>query len=211
MSSLLPDHIPLPKEPECDPPLHSLGIDGSWSMLTKDLLPSRLHAAIDAAVAYVERLKVIDSSAYVGVACYSDSVFALFEPAPVLACAAPDALRREWYRLATERGGGRTNIGGALELAAVWSEAGHGDAQVVLLTDGHSNVGPDPVEAARSLRDVASITAVGIGESPSDIDEALLKEIVSADRNGRPRYRWIGERDALVAHYQELAGHLTRE
>ena len=197
--------------PAAAPTLHCLALDCSGSMNDDDYPPTRRGAGIDGIAAFVERLRTVDPVACVGVLGYDDRAFVLSELAPVIGYPPEGLSRAEWHRLAAEQGGGCTAIGRALELAADWLRASAGDAQVVLLTDGHNNAGLDPVDVARRLRGRATLAAVGIGGSPSDVDENLLREIVSTDPSGRPRYRWIGERDALVAHYKELAGSLTRD
>ena len=197
--------------PATAPTRHCLALDCSGSMEDDDYPPTRRGAGVDAVAAFVERLRTVDPMACVGVLGYDDRAFVLSELAPAIGYP-PEGLNcTEWHRLAAEQGGGCTAIGRALALAADWLQFGAGDAQVVLLTDGHNNAGPDPVDVARRLRGFATLAAVGIGGSPSDVDEDLLRQIVSRDPSGHPRYRWIGERDALVAHYEELAGYLTRD
>jgi Mg-chelatase subunit ChlD len=53
-------------------------------------------------------------------------------------------------------------------------------AQVVLLTDGHHNCGRGHEAVAADLRKTAVLETNGIGGSPADVDEALLKSISSA-------------------------------
>ena len=82
-------------------------------------------------------------------------------------------------------------------------------AQVVLLTDGQ-NTGKDPIALAERLKKRAVIECVGIGGSPEDVDECLLKQIASAYPDGTRRYRWIGQKEQLIKHFHKLAGGIRR-
>jgi len=74
--------------------------------------------------------------------------------------------------------------------------------RVVLLTDGQ---GGDPLDTARKLKDRGVvIDVIGIGDHPSNVDEALLKKVASVV-GGALRYRFIKDRQTLVAHYTQLA------
>ena len=73
--------------------------------------------------------------------------------------------------------------------------------RVVLLTDGHSS---DPRQAARSLKDRGVvIDVVGIGDSPSQVNEELLREVASTI-DGQCRYRFLDKAGDLQRHYAIL-------
>ena len=74
---------------------------------------------------------------------------------------------------------------------------------VLMLTDGHDNGHIDAATIARSMRqEGADIWAVGIGGSPSDVDEDLLRQIVSCPK----QYRFIGNWDpeAISAAFTQI-------
>ena len=50
--------------------------------------------------------------------------------------------------------------------------------RAVVLTDGHQNAGPDPLPIATDLKTRGVIIdVICVGQQPSDVDEALLKQI----------------------------------
>ncbi len=105
---------------------------------------------------------------------------------------------------------GFTNITAGLKAAHGLLKKRPGNNQVVLLTDGHHNMGSSPQHVARQLRDLAVLETTGIGGAPRDVDEKLLKAISSSYPDGTKRYRWIGDCEKLVQHFQTLAGRITR-
>lgn len=73
--------------------------------------------------------------------------------------------------------------------------------RIVLLTDGH---GGHPLRTAQSLKDKGCvIDVVGIGPSPAEVDEKLLKKVASIIQ-GEVRYRFIKDHKALMQHYTDL-------
>ncbi|PCJ56435.1 MAG: hypothetical protein COA73_12115 [Candidatus Hydrogenedentota bacterium] len=109
--------------------------------------------------------------------------------------------------LTSMKSGGGTciysGIKGALEMLASSSST----AQVILVSDGLDDW-HNPRELARNLKAKAVIDCVGIGGSPRAVDEPLLKDIASFNRDGSKRYRWIGEPQHLVDHFEKLAGRI---
>jgi len=77
--------------------------------------------------------------------------------------------------------------------------------RILLLTDGHSNTGPDPEDEARAIKRAGiQLDIIGIGGSPADVNEASLKRMASIV--GKERQYWfiesVGE---LVRKFQTLA------
>jgi len=105
---------------------------------------------------------------------------------------------------------GDTNITSGLRKAFDLLGGCRSTAQIVLLTDGHHNSGRGPLNIANRLKQFAIIESVGIGGSPHDVDESLLKRISSAYPDGTKRYHWIGDKERLVQHFHNLAGGITR-
>ena len=181
-----------------------LAIDASSSMSSRDWKPSRLEAAQNAARAYVDRLASEDPDATVAVVAYGDTAALLRELTPAR------RLNELTRAIESISGMGCTNITAAHETAWNLLKTSQGLGQVVLLTDGCHNTGPDARPISDRLREFAVIECVGIGGSPSDVDEELLRYIASPYPDGSKRYRWIGDKERLVQHFHNLAGRIVR-
>lgn len=179
-------------------------IDASGSMGAKDWKPSRLKAAIKAAEAFVNRLASENPDARIAIAAYGDGAHIKQDFIP--AVHSTDIINS----LNNIRLMGGTNIPDALRVASKLLMNAPGNNQVILLTDGWSNTGGSPKHTADKLKMHAIIETVGIGGSPSCVDEALLKHIASPYPDGTKRYRWIGDAQGLVQHFHNLAGRLER-
>ena len=181
-----------------------LVIDASPSMLDSDWNPSRLAAAQQAAEAFVKRLARDDPGASVAVVSYHKGAQVNCQLTPVTK---PTTVIRAVRAISTS---GFTNITAGLKAAHGMLKKRAGNNQVVLLTDGHHNLGPAPGAVAARLRKLAILETVGIGGSPRDVDEPLLKSISSSYPGGSKRYLWIGDKERLVQHFRKLAGRITR-
>lgn len=84
-------------------------------------------------------------------------------------------------------------------------------SRILLLTDGHSNEGPCPRRVASRLKQQGVvIQAIGIGGTPEDVDEGLLKSIVSTDAAGNPQYLFIGAEQGtstLIQAFEQRASY----
>ena len=207
-----------------------LVIDVSGSMQADDLQPTRMEAAKAAARSFVEKQP---QGVRIGVVSFTDNAFIVQAPTtdrePVLA-----AINRLQPQRGTAVGRGllsaldaifEQNLSGALDVgpntrvtpAPTPTPLPHGEyapAIVVLLTDGESNTGPDPVEIAKqaALRGVRVFT-VGVGSAEGTIlriqgrsvrtrlDEASLKKI--ADLTDGQYYNASNEGD-LKTIYDNL-------
>lgn len=187
-----------------DAPDCVLVLDTSTSMGCKDGKPSRLEAAKRASQAYAKRLAEKKPRARVAVVGYGSDA--------LVYCYPTNVSQRQAVTLAISqiRTTSATNITAGLEAAQSLLRCSHGPCQVVLLSDGHHNTGPGPESVATHLKKNAVIECVGIGGSPSTVDEPLLKDIASPFPDGSKRYRWIGDSDQLVEHFEDLAGRITR-
>ena len=194
----------LPAPRPSDAPIAVLVIDASPSMEYTDWKPSRLQAAEDAAKAYVKRLKNGAPNTRVAVVAYHQHARTVCKLTPV---ERDDYLTKRIDGISTNSA---TNITAGLEGAHSILKKVNGKRQVVLLTDGEHNYGPKPHDVATELRKIAVLEIVGIGGSPADVDEKLLKSIASAYPDGRKRYHWIGDKEELVVHFEQLAGRLAR-
>ncbi len=188
-----------------NPPFAVIVIDVSGSMDNRDWPPSRLEAAKAAAIAYVQRLAQQSSNATVAVVTFGSTARVICEPTSVR------FTPRILEAINLIRSGAATNLTRGLKVACGLLDAmTAATGQVVLLTDGHSTSFNRPDEFANQIRQAATFETVGIGGSPKCVDGGLLKRISSKHPDGSPRYRWIGDREQLVEHFQELAGRITR-
>ncbi len=206
-------------------------VDQSGSMITADFRPSRIAAAGDAALAYVQNL------AGRGAVTHQGAVIA-FHTKSKLLLPPTDIARIEAFEEAVAKldAGGGTDFAEGLKpvIAALdGSTALDGSKRrgflhwlfgssrkipvdvgmshrVVFLSDGHT-CGPkkEARSSARTLKDAGVvIETIGVGGDPADVDEALLKEMASLDPSGQPMYRFIGDRQALLQEFEAKAAQL---
>jgi len=81
--------------------------------------------------------------------------------------------------------------------------------RIILLTDGDHNQGGNPTRIADRLKNSGVvIDCIGIGGSPRDVNETLLRQIASRKPDGSIRYWFIGDQEKLVRTYESLARHI---
>jgi Ca-activated chloride channel homolog len=118
--------------------------DTSRSMQATDVRPSRLEAAVRAAGRFLDR---VPKAVQVGLVAYSQSAYAVQRPSTDR-----DAVRSQLSALSADGG---TATGDALDAAVAALRRSSRDrgrqvpAAIVLLSDGKTTDGGDPVEAAR--------------------------------------------------------------
>lgn len=197
-----PDTPPRPCEGARDVVLM---IDVSVSMDAEDYEPSRLGAAKKAALAFIEQLAQEEPDAHVAVVAYGSDARTV---CGLLSVRDLGPIRRAIEGLTTTSA---TNItAGLREALDLLPSRDAAVGQVIVLSDGHHNSGKKPHAIARELRQRATIECVGIGGSPADVDEKLLRAVASSHPDGTKRYRWIGDGAQLVQHYRRLAGRIAR-
>jgi Mg-chelatase subunit ChlD len=179
-------------------------LDVSPSMSTSDWKPSRLAGAKQSASAFVRQLMADDPNARVAVVKYSTtaSVVVPLTPARYF-----EDIEHRINHIST---GFMTNITSGLKIAHNMCSRLNAINHVILLSDGCHNVGRNPKNISDKLKKHATIECVGIGGSPKDVDEQLMKYIASSRPDGTKRYRWIGQKETLVKHFQSLATGLVR-
>ena len=201
--SIPTSNLQLPENAHCRDAV--LIIDASGSMFETDWKPSRLRAAQEAGHAYIRRLCSEESNARVAVVAYGSNAKLVVG----LTC-----VRKHGELILcinSIKGLGCTNITAGLSIAFRLLKANQRNGQAILLTDGGHNVGSAPNHIAKDLKKCAVIECVGIGGSPADVDEGLLRQIASSYPDGSKRYRWIGDKERLVEHFHNLAGRLVRQ
>lgn len=213
-----------------------LAIDVSLSMQADDIRPSRLDAARDAAKAFVRRLP---DGVRVGIVSFAGTAH-LVQPATYSRELQLAAIDRLHLLHGTAMGSGMV-----LALAELFPDAaidlGGPDAPlqqhhalpsgqtapipvdtstaIVLLTDGRSNFGVHPLQAAdMAARRGVRIHAVGLGSVEPDagglddwsavlqLDEDMLREVT---RRTRGEYFHAGSAQALMRIYEQMGSRLA--
>ena len=100
---------------------------------------------------------------------------------------------------------GGTNIESGIALARDEFDWNQRDRvrRIVLLTDGEDSGNPLPLAEELKARGVV-IDTIGIGNSPSEVNEKLLKCMASTIE-GELRYRFIKDHQSLIKHFTQLA------
>lgn len=108
------------------------------------------------------------------------------------------------------RPGGATNLWKPLDLTLCYlQQRGSGKAvHLVMLTDG---CGGNPVPPAEELkRRGAILEIIGVGHTPADVAEPILKQAASVV-NGKVLYRFIHDADEMVNYFaNDIAGRLVK-
>jgi Mg-chelatase subunit ChlD len=175
-------------------------VDKSGSMAEQhDSRFSKMDAAIRANSSLVLHKAQIDPYDEIGIVTFED--FAM----PVLNLCPIQTRRRDILQaLQSLTPGGGTDINAGLEAARDMFDWNRNDVvrRIVLLTDGH---GGYPLQTASDLKGQGVvIDVIGVGDSPANVDEKLLKKVASVVQ-GELRYRFIKDQQTLVAHYTQLA------
>ena len=178
-------------------------LDFSGTMFSSDWKPTRLEGALKAALAYCKRLAEYQPHSRVAIVAYGSDAKLLCPLTTV-----KDVVRIKSC-LNHNSGMGYTNMTSGLEVAYQQVKGSEEKCQVILQTDGFHNSGDSPMNIAERLKEFAIIECVGIAGAPEDVESDLIKKIASSYPDGKPRYRWIGQKDQLVQHFRKLAGRIT--
>ncbi len=200
-------------------------LDASPSMEDTDWPPTRYQAAVEATKALIACKRKLNPQDEIGVVAYAEKAKVVCHP--TAAAENFQGLKRD---LRDPNCGYVTNLSAGLLIAFELLRDGHHLSwwdrlttmecvphplrvkRIILLTDGEHNTGKDPAKVAAELkRTGVCIDCIGIGGSPSAVNESLLKEIASSQPDGRtPRYVFIGDKAALIQKFKTLAGRITR-
>lgn len=203
-------------------------VDISASMDADDYKPTRLRAACEAVTALIQEKRKSRPNDRVSVVAFSESAVVAHTPTSVhnetdLA----RSLRRLQSRSSTNFAAGLKMAGDLFArerhpqqlkptflsmLLGINATESPGKGFVphgVFLSDGHHTGGGNgnPVTAARRLKERHGVIleCIGIGGSPSDVDEKLLRKMASIGPDGQPRYRFIGDTATLVKDFRRMA------
>jgi Ca-activated chloride channel family protein len=159
-----------------------LAIDVSLSMQSEDVLPDRIEAAKTAAKTFVD---LLPSRINLGLVSFSGKV----------SLKVPPTIDRDQVKIAIDKLqlGESTAIGEAifesLEAIETFSEATTADddepapARIVLLSDGYSNVGREPSEAAQEAKNAdVPVSTIAFGTTTGTVEVDGQDISVPADR-----------------------------
>lgn len=215
----------------------ALLLDHSASMGSSDWTPTRWEGAVKAARALIEVKATQDPDDELGVVVFSSDARTLHAAASVsksaralkrsLSSVGPESSTniaaglRHAKSLLFQSGTGREPYSELLDpgkwiaklLGAPDSTVSAAEEsvirRVILLTDGEYNVGRAPERLARELKSAGVfIDCIGIGGSPSEVDEKCLKAMASQNSDGSPRYCFIGDHRALIREFEQLANRI---
>lgn len=218
-----------------------LVLDVSGSMLAEDLKPTRMEAAKSAAKSFVDKQ---NASVKIGVVSFSDNAFVVQSPT-----IDRDAVSAAINRLEPQRGTaiGRGLLTGmeSINEEANAEDAGfarsrpsqlgptplpsptpkplpkgmYAPAVMILLSDGESNIGPNPLEVLEPITNQGiRVYTVGVGSAEGTIlriqgrairvrlDEAVMKKI--AEKTDGEYFNAANEND-LRSIYEKLGTRLT--
>lgn len=159
-----------------------LAIDASSSMLADDYTPSRLEAAKNAAAFFVEK---IEGDVSAGLVAFSGAAFIRQEPTQELRLVRQKISELEILEL------GGTDIGQAIITSANLLHSSSNPKILVVMTDGRSNVGIDPLEAIETIKkDNIIVYTIGIATTAGGavegvsaaftLDEDTLKQVAES-------------------------------
>jgi len=179
-----------------------LVLDVSGSMLANDYEPTRLDGAKTASCAFLRKLRDVSPESLAGVVSFGDKGRTVCKPLRV-----GDGLAHLEAKVSGLKGDGATNMASGLKLAGelISKCPGSGGGRIVMLTDGFANEGGDPEPVAQNLkRQGIQLDIIGIGGSPSEVNEKELRRMASVV-DGQRRYWFIRNVPDLVKRFEALA------
>ena len=179
-------------------------LDVSSSMNKKDLKPSRLLGAKEAAKGFIQQLVYTQPSSAVGIVEFGTRSKLVASPKVVGQAAGELEKRIDGLSIA-----GCTNISAGLLTAekAIYSYRPYSDPRILLLSDGGFTDGGCPIKTANNIKQKGiRIDVIGIGGSPTafGFHEPTLKSIASVV-NGELCYWFIKSTPKLVEKFESLA------
>jgi hypothetical protein len=176
-------------------------LDISGSMGISDYPPTRLGGGIEATCAYIDTRGQICPSDRIALVSFNHAARVVLPLTPITE---RKMIGRALRRL---RDDGGTDLAEGLQAAVrlFTHERSTGRRRhVILLTDGQ---GGEPLEMAIRLKERLGVVidAVGIGGSPDEVNETLLRQVATTDPDGFCHYRFIKDTQMLSEHYTQLA------
>lgn len=184
-----------------------LAIDSSSSMSADDFYPNRLESAKESALLFTNS---VAKQTNIGIVSFGGDISINLRPTNK-----PKKIRDTIKDINLKETGG-TNIGDAL-ITSVNIFSGDNPKKIILLTDGQSNIGPEPIEAIGYLNS-KNITTYTIGVATekggyaidfvSRLDEETLKTI--AEKTNGIYYK-AGDKDILKKIFEEIASSTIKK
>lgn len=206
-------------------------IDCSPSMEENDWKPSRLAAAQEATRMLIKEKCRQHPEDYVGIVSFGGCAITEHVLVPVGANATSlmDCLHKIEIKPATDIDAGLKEAYALLRGAPSMTKSGGmwglfenmllskpcvsaqpvtcGIQHIICLSDGSPTDGDAESRASSIKQNGVLIDCIGIA-SRDNVDEKVLKAVASMDKQGRPRYRFIGDEDALVKEFRNMANHI---
>lgn len=175
--------------------------DVSGSMGSPDYPPTRLDGGIQAGIEYTTARLEQSPSDRIALVSFNNTGQVILPLTPITKS---EIIIRAIRRLTA---GGGTDIAEGLQAAAdIFDKEPQSNRQkhIIVLTDGQ---GGRPLKISSRLKQEygAVIDVVGIGGSPSDVNESLLRKLATTDPDGFCHYRYIKDPETLSEHYRQLA------
>ncbi|MEK6816935.1 MAG: VWA domain-containing protein [Nanoarchaeota archaeon] len=183
-----------------------LAIDTSSSMLADDFKPSRLDAAKEAALQFINELP---PNTKVGVVSFAGTSFVDIEPTEDMAIVSETIRSLDILKV------GGTDIGEAVIMSTNLLNNKDNSKVIILLTDGQSNVGVDPAQSIDYANaNQATVYTIGVGTKeggkienisiPLKLDEDTLIDIAERT-NGE--YYLAENTDELTTAYRQISSY----
>jgi len=175
--------------------------DVSGSMGLCDYRPTRLAGGVQAATAHVRTCAQKRPDDRVAIVSFHTSARHVLPLTPVTC--EKDILDA----LAGLSADGGTNLAKGLEAVVEIFEnepVSNRTRHAILQTDGR---GGEPLVVAIKLKEKLGVVidVVGIGGSPSEVNEALLRQVATTEPDGSNHYRFVNDPQTLCEHYRRLA------
>lgn len=176
-------------------------LDISGSMGICDYPPTRLGGGIEATCAYVDTRGRICPRDRIALVSFNHAAQIVQPLTPIIE---KRMIRRALHRL---RDSGGTDLAEGLQAAVrlfTHERSTSRRRHVIVLTDGQ---GGEPLEMAAELKERLGVVidTVGIGGSPEEVNESLLRQVATTDPDGFCHYRFIKDSQTLAEHYTHLA------
>jgi len=78
--------------------------------------------------------------------------------------------------------------------------------RVIVFSDGWTSYRQQAIGQARALHDRGVLVeSLGLGQTPSDVDEELLKNVATTDEDGFTHYSFLGDSESLLTTFERMA------
>ena len=79
-------------------------------------------------------------------------------------------------------------------------------SRVLVFSDGHSSYREQAIGSAQALKNSGVLVeTLGLGRSPADVDEDLLKRSATTDEEGFTHYKFLGNAESLFLTFENVA------